>query len=296
MTLDADAAAYLEALRAAAPPPLGALTPAQLREANSAGAAAVSGEGREVAHVHDTQVAQVPVRVYRPEGAEGATVYLHGGGWVVGTLDTYDVVARALAVESGTTVVSVAYDLAPELRHPGQVEQCRAVVQAVAERHGGTQVALAGDSAGAHLAVLTAVTSGVPLRALALVYPVVAPALDTPSAGENATGYGLETEGMRWYWDQYLPSAPTDLPVDLLKADLRGLPPTLVLTAGYDPLRDEGLALADALEAAGVPVERLPYDGQVHGFFRMPAAIPTAHGAHAAVGAFLRRHTGPGRA
>ena len=95
---------------------------------------------------------------------------------------------------------------------------------------------------------------------------------------------------MRWYWQQYLPGQPTDVPVDLLQCDLSGLPPTLVLTAGFDPLRDEGLALADALEAAGVAVERIAYDGQVHGFFRTSAVIRQGAQAHAEVGAFLRRH------
>lgn len=284
--LDPDAAAYLEALRAAPAPPLGSLSPEQLRAANTAGAPAVAGTGRDVERVEDATVADVPVRRYVPAGARGTTVYLHGGGWVVGTLDTYDVVGRALAAESGTTVVCVGYDLAPERRHPAQAEQCAAVVREVAASAG--PVALAGDSAGAHLAVLTAVLAGVPLSALALVYPVVSPALDTPSAVQNATGYALETEGMRWYWQQYLPEAAADLPVDLLRLDLAGLPPTLVLTAGYDPLRDEGRALADALEAAGVPVERAAFDGQVHGFFRMPAVIGQAAQAHALVGAFLR--------
>ena len=287
-SLDPDAAAYLERLRAA--PPLWTLTPQQARDAHVAGSPTVSRPGAEVESVHDDVVAGVPVRTYRPAGAEGVTVYLHGGGWVVGTLDSYDGVCRDLAAASGTAVVSVGYDRAPELRHPGQVEQCTAVLRETARQRGGA-VALAGDSAGAHLAVLTAVRAQVPLAALALVYPVVSPALDTPSARENATGYALETEGMRWYWSQYLPDADTDVPVDLLQCDLAGLPPTQVLTAGFDPLRDEGLALADAFEAAGVAVERVAFDGQVHGFFRTDAAIPTSARARADVGAFVRRHS-----
>ncbi len=285
--LDPDAAAYLERLAGA--PPLPTLTPQQVRDAHVAGSAVVSTPGPEVAREHDDVVEGVPVRYYAPEGARGLTVYLHGGGWVVGTLDTYDGVCRSLATSSGTAVLSVGYDLAPEARHPRQVEQCAAVLRATAERHGGP-VALAGDSAGAHLAVLTAVTAGLPLTALALVYPVVGPALDTPSARDNATGYALETEGMRWYWSQYLPAGESDVPVDLLACDLSGLPPTLVLTAGFDPLRDEGLALADALEQAGVDVERVAYEGQVHGFFRTDAVIGQSAQARADVGGFLRRH------
>ena len=293
LSLDPDAAAFLERLRAA--PPLWTLTPQQARDAHVAGSPAVSRPGADVETVHDGVVAGVPVRTYRPAGAEGVTVYLHGGGWVVGTLDTYDGVCRDLAAASGTTVISVGYDLAPEVRHPGQAAQCVAVVQEAARRHGGRAVALAGDSAGAHLAVLAAVRAGVPLTALALVYPVVSPALDTPSARENATGYALETEGMRWYWSQYLPDGssgeqPDDVPVDLLQLDLAGLPPALLLTAGFDPLRDEGLALADALEAAGVDVERVAFDGQVHGFFRTDAVIGESAAARSVVGEFLRRH------
>ncbi|MCU1692764.1 MAG: hydrolase [Frankiales bacterium] len=281
--LDPDAVAFLERLQGA--PPLTSLTPQQVRDAHVAGSPSVSGPGADVEGVHDDVVAGVPVRVY--PGGSGTTVCLHGGGWVVGTLDTYDGVCRDLAAASGTTVVSVGYDLAPEVRHPVQVAQAVAVLQA---QQG--PVALAGDSAGAHLAVLAAVRAGVPLTALALVYPVVSPALDTPSARENGTGYALETEGMRWYWEQYLPEEPTDVPVDLLQLDLSGLPRTLVLTAGYDPLRDEGLALADALEAAGVDVTRLPYDGQLHGFFRTDAVIGQSAEARRRVADFLRGHTG----
>ena len=289
LSLDPDAAAFLERLRAAGVPPLATLTPQQARDAHVAGSPTVSTPGPPVEREHDAVVEGVPVRYYAPADARGLTVYLHGGGWVVGTLDTYDSVCRALAVASGTSVVSVGYGLAPEVRHPVQVEQCVAVLRATAERHGGP-VGLAGDSAGAHLGVLAAVRAGVPLTSLALVYPVVAPDLDLPSRRENATGYALETEGMRWYWSQYLPQAETGVPVDLLQLDLTGLPPTLVLTAGFDPLRDEGLALADALEAAGVDVERVAFDGQVHGFFRTDAAIPTSARARSLVGEFLRRH------
>lgn len=287
--LDPDAAAFLERLRTIPQPPLRTRTPEQVREAHVAGSTAVSTRGPELAS-HDAVVEGVHVRTYRPDGAQGVTVYLHGGGWVVGTLDTYDGVCRTLAAASGTSVVSVGYDLAPGLRHPGQVEQCVRVLSETARRHGGQRVGLAGDSAGAHLAVLTAVTAGAPLASLALVYPVVSPALDTPSARELATGHALETDGMRWYWEQYLPVDATDVPVDLLALDLSGLPPTLVLTAGYDPLRDEGLALARAIESAGVRVEGLPFDGQVHGFFRTDAVIRQSSEARAAVGAFLRRH------
>lgn len=287
--LDADAAAFLDRLRAAAAPPLQDGTPEQARAAHVASAAVLSGPGEDVAEVVDGAVDGVPVRTYRPEGARGTTVYVHGGGWVVGTLDTYDPLCRALANSSGTTVVSVGYTLAPEARHPVQVEQVLAVLRSVP-----APLAVAGDSAGGHLAALAAglaVREQVPLVAMALLYPVVRPDLDTPSARDNAAGYYLETQGMRWYWQHYLPTGSTDIPVDSSAQDLAGLPSTLVLTAGFDPLHDEALALAERLEASGVPVQRLEYDGQVHGFVRMLAVVREGREALAAVGGFLARST-----
>ena len=297
--LDADAAAFLERLRAAAAPVLQDGTPEQARAAHVASAAVLSGPGEDVAEVVDGVVGDgvgdgVPVRTYRPEGAHGTTVYVHGGGWVVGTLDTYDPLCRALANSSGTTVVSVGYTLAPQARHPVQVEQVLTVLRSLP-----APLAVAGDSAGGHLAALAAglaVREQVPLAALALLYPVVRPQLDTPSARDNATGYNLETDGMRWYWQHYLPTGSTDIPVDSSAQDLAGLPSTLVLTAGFDPLRDEALALAERLETSGVPVHRLAYDGQVHGFLRMLAVIREGREALAAVGAFLAaRMAAPGQ-
>ncbi len=294
--LDPDAAAWLERLRQAGAPPLSRQTPEQAREAHVAAAAVASAPGDPAVEARDEVRNGVPVRVYVPERPVGTTVYVHGGGWVVGTLDTYDGVCRALARRSGSTVVSAAYDLAPEARHPHQVEQVRAVLAGVLAPGPDGPVAAAGDSAGAHLVTLAAALAPrPPLAALALVYPVVAPGLDLPSARENAEGCALTTDAMRWYWRQYLPEGylpeqAGPVPVGLLDLDLAGLPPTLVLTAGFDPLRDEGLALADALEAAGVPVRRSAYDGQIHGFFRMDAVIGEARRAQDEVGSFLREH------
>jgi acetyl esterase len=287
--LDPDAAAFLERFAAAGAPPLWTLTPEQARASHVAASPALTGPGEPVEEVYDDVLGGVPVRVYRPAGARGATVYVHGGGWVVGTLDTYDPLCRELANRSGSTVVSVDYTLAPEARHPTQVGQVVAVLREAAVLAAGAGLAVAGDSAGGHLAALAAAQAPA-LAALVLVYPVVRPELDTASARDNATGRYLETEGMRWYWSHYLPAGPTDVPVDLRQAPLGGLPPVLLLTAGFDPLRDEGLELGDALEAAGVPVERLSYDGQVHGFWRFGAVMPAAHEALERIGGFLRRH------
>lgn len=292
--LDPDAAAVLARIAAADAPPPSAGTPEQARAGHIASAPALAGPPEPVQQVRDDTVDGVPVRVYVPAGAVGTTVYLHGGGWVVGTLDTYDVLCRALANRSGSTVISVGYSLAPEARHPLQALQAFAVLRAVVA--GGGPVAVAGDSAGAHLAALVsgmAVQQAVPVAAQALIYPVVDPALDTPSARENATGYYLETEAMRWYWGHYLPSADnpphgTDVPVR--PAARAGMAPALVLTAGFDPLRDEGIAYAGELASAGVPVQQLSYPGQIHGFVRMTGVIGEAKPALDQVGAFLQSH------
>ena len=282
--LDPDAEAFLA--RIAAGPPLQDSTPEQARAAHVASAPALSGRGPELEAVDDDVVAGVPVRRFTPAGAQGTTVYAHGGGWVVGTLDSYDTLCRELAVASSSTVVSVDYDLAPERRHPHQVEQVLAVVRDVARA--GNPVAVAGDSAGAYLVALAAQRAqgeAIGLAAQALVYPVVSPALDTPSAEQNARGLYLETEGMRWYWRHFLGDGRA-APLEARP----GLPPAYVLTAGYDPLRDEGRAHADALEAAGVAVVRAQHDGQIHGFVRMTAVMGAARPALHDIGAFLRDH------
>jgi acetyl esterase len=291
--LDASAAALLEALASAVRPPVELGTPEEAREAHEAGSRFLSGPGEPVADVIEGQVDEVTLRVYRPEGAApGAIVYAHGGGWVAGTLDTYDSLCRALANRAGVSVIAVGYGLAPELRHPHAAGQVMKSVQAAMTD--GAPIALAGDSAGAHLVTIAASVAGkvaIPIRGLGLLYPVVSPALDTPSWDELGTGYGLTRESMRWYWEQYLnPDPVTTLPADLLELDLAGLPPTMVVTAGFDPLRDEGLALAAAIEKAGVPVERLSWDGQMHGFVRSMGQIPEALDALDRVGAFLRTH------
>lgn len=290
-TLDASAAALLEALQALPGTPVEAGTPEEAQAAHVARAEFLSGPGEPVETVVDGQIDEVLVRVYRPaDAAPAGIVYAHGGGWVAGTLDTYDTVCRALANRSGVTVVSVGYTPAPEAQHPVAAGQVMKVVQASMTE--GNPIALCGDSAGAHLVTLVASVAGragIPISGLGLIYPVVSPKLDTPSWETLGSGYGLTKESMRWYWAQYLnPEPRTALPADLLELDLSTLPPTQVLTAGFDPLRDEGLALADAIEKAGVSVERVSFDGQMHGFARSMAQIPEALDALDGVAKFLR--------
>ena len=318
-TLDASAAALLEMSRRADAPPVSEVGPEQARRDYVAATPEVCGPAPEVASVHDEVVRDgsvlsgagggVLVRVYRPDAAVGTVVLAHGGGWVLGDLDTHDVLCRSLALAAGAAVVAVDYALSPESRHPVAAGQLATVVRAAA---GATlpglpdgPVALAGDSAGGHLVGLAAalVAGEVPVAAVALLYPVVGPALDTPSVTENGDGYLLDADGMRWFWEQYAGAgalgaeartasdgervATDALPLDLRDTELGAWPSTLVLTAGFDPLRDEALALADALEAAGRDVRRLPFPGQVHGFLRWRPHVPEATTAVDAVGAWL---------
>jgi acetyl esterase len=294
--LDPAAAAFLERLRAAGGPAPHQGTVEEARQAHVATAADLAGPGEPIGEVSDTRMDDVPVRIYRPEAARGVVVYAHGGGWAVGTVDTYDALCRMLASRSGSTVVSVDYTLAPDLQHPAQLRQLRSVLGVVRSPDGpapGEPVAVAGDSAGGFLAAWAAhdeARDGRPLAAQAVIYPAFDPALDTGSARAFARGYYLQTATMHWYWDLYAPDG-----VELIaEADLHGLAPALVLTAGFDPLRDEGRAYAAALRDAGVQVELVEYPGEIHGFCRFTAVIPQATEALGLVGHWLRDQLAPG--
>lgn len=288
--LHPDAARVLEA--SAGAPPLSSLTPEQARAGHLAGSPGLSGESEPVAAVEDVVVAGVPCRRFVPAGASaGTVVYVHGGGWVVGTMDTYASVCSALANAAGRPVLSVDYDLAPEKRYPHQLDQVVAVLRAVGAEAAGP-VSLAGDSAGGQLALLaaSAVRGQVDLTAVGLVYPCTDPALDSGSARANATGKMLETEGMRWYWEHYLGEAgaaalPHDAGPGIPPVD--GMPPTLLVLAGHDPLHDDGIAVAEALRSAGVPVEVEEHADQIHGFVRMTAINADAVPSLRRLGAFL---------
>jgi acetyl esterase len=255
----------------------------------------VAGAPEPVAEVSEHAVGNVTVRAYRPDAAEGAIVYLHGGGWVVGTLETYEPLATALANAAGAVVYNVGYRLAPEHPFPAAVSDAEAALRWVAEQ--GTdrdRIAVAGDSAGANLATVVARrardSGGPALRHQLLVYPALDPTLASASYRELGDGYLLSAGDMQWYWHQYIgcadPSHPDLAPARA--ADLAGLPPATVITAEYDPLRDEGEDYARALETAGVPVTLRRWPGVTHGFFRWRAATPAASEAIAAAGKALR--------
>jgi acetyl esterase len=241
------------------------------------------------------------VRLYTPSAAPNLPliVYFHGGGFTICTLEMYDDLCRTLANVSGCAVASVDYRLAPETPFPGAAEDCYLALRSLATQAQAlgldpTRVAVAGDSAGANLATVTALLArereGPALRYQALIYPCVDPACASASQREFASGYMLTRESMLWYWAQYLQS-PTDAANPLAapaRADLRGLPAATLITAEFDPLRDEGEDYANRLQAAGVPVLGRRYLGMIHGFVSMPYLTGMANRALADVAADIR--------
>ena len=238
----------------------------------------------------------LPVRIYTPDapGPRPLIAYFHGGGFVFCSLDTHDNTCRRLANATGATVVSVDYRLAPEHPFPAAADDCLAAtrwVHAHADELGGdaARLAVAGDSAGGNLAAGTALmardTGGPPIRFQLLVYPVIDAACATPSFAENGEGYFLEGRAMRWYWELYLGGADGSHPhaSPCNATDLTGLPPAVVVTAEFDPLRDEGERYAELLRAAGVDARSHRYDGMIHGFFSIPMLFPEADAATAAL-------------
>ena len=303
--LDSEIQSIVDMMEAAPGPPAHMVPIDQARAGHDRESEIMGGPGEEVAEVRDITVpgpgGGIPVRVYRPAGGGPLPLvaYAHGGGWVLGTLDGFDPVCRALANASGAVIASIGYRLAPEHPFPAGLDDVRAAVRWVAanarELDGDPdRVAIAGDSAGGNLATVTARRlrdeGDASLRFQALVYPVCDSALNTPSYRAAGDGFGLTALGMKRYWDLYLDGADGRRPdaSPLQAEDLSGLPPAFILTVRDDVLRDEGEAYAHALEAAGVPVTLRRYDGAVHGFFRWMAKSRLSRRAVAEVGAALR--------
>jgi acetyl esterase len=285
VSLDPQIAPLLKALDRGFPP-VHTMTGAQAR-ATIRSRFVPPREPEPVAEIHDTTVpgpaGGIAVRIYRPEhdGRLPMLVYAHGGGFVFCDLDSHDALCRDIANRIPAVVVSVAYRLAPEHQWPTAAEDVYAVTQWAAdsaEDLGGDarRVVVGGDSAGGNLAAVTALMArdraSHPLAAQVLIYPVIAADFDTESYRLFGTGFYNPKTAMRWYWDQYVPVAadrehPYASPV---RADLAGLPPAVVVIAGHDPLRDEGIAFAEALDAARVTTARCVFEGGIHGFMTMP--------------------------
>ena len=257
----------------------------------------------EVAAVTDIAAGGVPARVYRPHGDGPFPVVMmfHGGGWVIGDLETADGQCREVCRGVDAVVISVDYRLAPEHRFPAAAEDCYSATRWAVEHagvHDGNpgSLAVAGDSAGGNLAAVVAQMArdrgGPSIAFQLLVYPVTDGVnFDTASYRDNAEGFLLTAEAMHWFWDHYVP-APDDrrnpYASPLLASDLSGLPPALVMTAEYDPLRDEGEAYGRALARAGVDAEVIRYDGFIHGFFAHTRTVDATRGAMADACAALR--------
>lgn len=304
MALDPKFKAMLEipGMQLGAPPP--EVTPDMMREGARALLPPV-----EPPPVYEVRNLEIPgpagplrARLYHPSVARPlpTIVFLHGGGFVLCDLESHDVTCRTLANASGCAVVAVDYRLAPETRFPGPVEDAYAAVQWVAAHgaaHGldGARLAIAGDSAGGNLAAAAALLArsrgGPKILHQALICPVTDAACDTRSMHEFATGYMLSRELMQWFWERYLAKpedAANPLASPLRERDLAGLPPATIVTAEFDPLRDEGEAYADRLRAAGVSVIARMYPGMIHDFPQMPLVTEVAERALADVAQDLR--------
>jgi acetyl esterase len=292
MPLDSQAKSYLDRMAELGLRPTNELSVELARQQAEDGAPVLFGPKESVATIENTDVDGVPVRLYTPAGGDRGrvAVYFHGGGWVIGSLDTHDGTCRALANRSRSRVAAVGYRLAPEHRFPAAVEDCWTVTRwAFGEARA---VAVAGDSAGGNLAAVMALRArdaGLPLLGQALVYPVTDWQFDTASYADKADGYGLTLPAMRWYWDHYLGRADGRHPeASPLRAEsLAGLAPALVVVCEFDPLRDEGVAYAERLQEAGVPVRLSEYEGMIHGFVRMPALIDRSQDLLHELGRFL---------
>ncbi len=314
MALDPQVAAVLEAAAKAGRPLMHTLSPAEARQMFRDTRVPLQPPPPQMARVDDLVAdaghGEIPLRCFRPRGhAENelvpALVYYHGGGWVIGDLDTHDVTCRQIAEASGCAVVSVNYRKAPEHRFPAAVEDAYAIAAWLAAQGGslridGHRLAVGGDSAGGNLAAAVALMARDALargdnapafRLQLLIYPATDMTMAHESLDRFADGYLLTRAAMAWFIDHYMGAADRRDPraSPLLAASLQNLPPAYVITAGFDPLRDEGLAYARRLAAAGNTVDYVEYGGMVHGFIGMGGVIATANRAVAAAGAALRQ-------
>jgi acetyl esterase len=310
MTLDPDAGRVLEMVRQSGRPPYDQMTPTEARAMFRAAREVLCPTPAPVAEIRDLvapgpNCGRVPLRLYRAAGTAAeeilpALVYFHGGGWVVGDFDCYDSLCRHLANAARCAVVAVDYRLAPEYKFPAAVDDCLAATRWVGETGAAlgidcNRLAVGGDSAGGNLSAVVSLLArdcGMPtLRAQLLLYPAVDFAMDRASIEQFAEGHLLTLATMRWFASHYLRGTEdiTDWRASPLRApDLSRVAPAFVLTAGYDPLCDEGQAYARRLQDNGVAVRQLHVPDQIHGFLTMGRIIRAAEPALDAIGASLK--------
>ncbi len=286
-------------------PQLYTLSVDEARALDLASIQAASGAVEQVASVTDSTIpgpaGPLPVRLYRPvlDTPLPVLVYFFGGGWTLGNLDTSDAVCRTLANASGCAVLAAGYRLAPEHKVPAAVHDCFAAAVWASSNLDAPLIAVGGDSAGGNLAAavtLLARDEGLPLAAQLLVYPNTDYLSDTRSLHEGDDPYLFNKTSVAWYWRNYLAS-PDDglnpLASPLRATSVKGLPPALIITAEYDPLRDQAEQYADRLQEADVPVKLSRYEGMIHGFFCMAGDLAAGAQAQAEAAKFLRAHLHP---
>jgi acetyl esterase len=292
MPLHVETRALLDLMEAMGAPALDSQEPALARATRAEMAPPVTEECYEIIEV---DAGGVPARLYRPEPSErlpGLLVWFHGGGWVLGDLDSHENICRTLTNRSGHVVLSVAYRLAPEDPFPAGLGDCIEVTR-WAHAHAGELgvdpdlLAVGGDSAGANLAAVVCQISPAPIAFQILVYPVADLRFGTDSYVENGDGYFLTASSMQWFLQHYLsggqgtPEDPRVSPLLASDTSIAQCPPTLVITAGYDPLRDEGMRYAARLADAGVTTSHVHFPSQIHGFFSFPHFLAEARSAQA---------------
>jgi acetyl esterase len=309
MSLDPESQRLLDLMAAANRPAWITLTPDQAREQYLSTRAGAQGARPDGVSVTDRTIrgpeGAIPVRLYRPEQVAPevklpALVFAHGGGWVFGNLDSHDVLCAQLALEAGITVFAIDYRLAPEARFPGAFDDVVAGLQWVGANGASvgidaSRLAIGGDSAGGNLAAAVAIwardNGGPKLRMQLLAYPVTDAAARTESYRLFFDGYGLNGPTMEWFYDHYTPdkAARDDWRISPLRAkSLAGLPPALVVTAGYDVLRDEGRAYAWRLQKEGTVTDLVEFGGMLHGFLSSPMLLHGARRGAAMCAAALR--------
>ncbi|CAN2191622.1 Aes Esterase/lipase [Candidatus Nanopelagicaceae bacterium] len=307
MSLAPEIKAFLEAVAAAGLPQVWEV-PVDVIRKNTQSRPALAGPVEPVHEIVNRYIpgptADLPIRIYRPTSASNAPaiVYFHGGGWVLNFLDIYDASLARLANQSGATIISVNYQKAPEHPFPIPFDDCYAtllwVIANAAELNiDPTKIGVAGDSAGANLAsgvALKARDKKIALAFQLLIYPCNDRNFDTESYIENATGYGLSTQAMQWFWDQYLQGSQHDsnpYAIPMCASSFSGVAPAIIITAQYDPLISDGEKYAALLERDDVSVIYTEYAGMIHGFFTNMAVTPTAREAIDAVAVEITKLT-----